>query len=81
MDNLRGLQGVRRVDRIPNAWVRKFGSRPVRRPRKIGIYSASECLEKKNKNLGYGADKENKCRGFGRGNILGLTRDSRTGKS
>ena len=24
MDNLRGLQGIRRMDRIPNAWIREL---------------------------------------------------------
>ena len=25
MDNLRGLLGIRRVDKVPNAWIRKLG--------------------------------------------------------
>ena len=24
MDNLRGLQGIRRMDRVPNAWIKEF---------------------------------------------------------
>ena len=26
MDNLRGMLGIRRVDKVPNAWIRELGS-------------------------------------------------------